>query len=119
MEQIVALLGAQTVRWPMATECCGASFALSRKQVVLRQGLRIYQTAKDAGADVLCLACPMCHANLDMREAEFADGARDLPVVYLTQLIGLALGITADELGMHAHFVPVEAALAKISNGGG
>ncbi len=117
MEQIVTLLGGETVRWSMATECCGASFALSQKTTVLRQGRQIYNAAKKAGADVFCLACPMCHANLDMRQDEMQIAKTDqLPVVYLTQLIGWAMGLDAAALGLDAHFVPVERALAKGKN---
>ncbi|MBI4871038.1 MAG: heterodisulfide reductase subunit B [Candidatus Riflebacteria bacterium] len=108
MEAIVRALGGETVRWGRATECCGASFALSRKSVVLRQGLRIWELAREAGANVLCLACPMCQANLDMRQREFlAPGRVPLPVVYLTQLVGLAFGLPASTLGLQGHFVPL------------
>ncbi len=114
MEQVVKLLGGQTVRWSMASECCGASFALSQKQTVLRQGRRIYDAAKKVGADVFCLACPMCHANLDMRQDEMGIGKpNQLPVVYLTQLIGWAMGLDESALGLKAHFVPVTSVLAK------
>jgi len=117
MEQIVQLLGGQAVRWPMATECCGASFALSQKTTVLRQGRQIYDAARKAGADVFCLACPMCHANLDMRQNEMNIGKTEqLPVFYLTQLIGWAMGLDAAALGFTAHFVPVEGALMKGAN---
>lgn len=116
MEQIVKLLGGEPVRWSMATECCGASFALSQKQTVLRQGRRIYDAAHKANADVLCLACPMCHSNLDMRQDEMGIAKPDqLPVVYLTQLIGWAMGLDEAALGLKAHFVPVARALAHVA----
>ena len=117
LEHLVTLLGGQPVRWSMATECCGASFALSRKSTVLRQGRRIYDAAKRAGADVFCVACPMCQANLDMRQGEMgiAPGAQ-LPVIYLTQLIGWAMGLDAAALGLDKHFVPTDRALGKEKN---
>jgi heterodisulfide reductase subunit B2 len=109
MERVLAALGAETVRWSMAVECCGASFALSRKDVVLRQGEKIVDAARRAGATAICLACPMCQANLDMRQAEFvAHGQSSLPIVYLTQLLGAAFGLGADALGFKGHFVPVQ-----------
>jgi heterodisulfide reductase subunit B len=114
MEQLVTLLGGQSVRWSMATECCGASFALSQKSTVLRQTRRLYDAAKESGADIFCVACPMCHSNLDLRQSEagIAAGAR-LPVIYLTQLIGWAMGLEAAALGLDKHFVPTSGALAK------
>jgi len=109
MEMVVRALGAQPVRWSMATECCGGSFAISRKEAVLRLSRRVCDSARRAGADVICLACPMCHSNLDMRQAEFnRPGESALPVVYLTQLMGLAMGIDRAELGLEKHFVPVK-----------
>jgi heterodisulfide reductase subunit B len=114
MEGIIKLLGGQPVRWSMATECCGASFALSQKSTVLRQCRHIYDAAKKAGADVFCLACPMCHANLDMRQGEMGIAGKDqLPAIYLTQLIGWAMGLDATTLGLDKHFVPTAGALTK------
>jgi heterodisulfide reductase subunit B2 len=49
--------------------------------------------------DVICLACPMCHSNLDLRQAEYAGGGVALPVLYLTQLIGLAFGLKESNSG--------------------
>lgn len=112
MERIVSALGASPVRWSMALECCGGSFAVSRKQVVLRQARRIYDSARAAGADAIVLACPMCHSNLDLRQAEYAGGGVALPVLYLTQLIGLAFGLNEEQLGLKGHFVPAEAVLS-------
>jgi heterodisulfide reductase subunit B len=117
MEKLVTLLGGQPVRWAMATECCGASFALSQKSTVLRQGRRIYDAAKNSGADIFCLACPMCHANLDMRQGEMGIAPdAQLPVIYLTQLIGWAMGLDAKTLGLDKHFVPAATALTKEKN---
>jgi heterodisulfide reductase subunit B len=114
MEQIVTLLGGQPVHWTMATECCGASFALSRVSTVLRQGRILYDSARQAGAEVFCVACPMCHANLDMRQGEMGIPPADrLPVIYLTQLIGWAMDLDAATLGLDKHFVPTLRALAK------
>jgi heterodisulfide reductase subunit B len=108
IENLLLAMGAEPVRWSMALECCGGSFALSRKSVVLRQGQKIVGAARQAGASAIVLACPMCQANLDMRQAEFVDaGQSQLPIVYLTQLIGLAMGLDEEALGFKGHFVPV------------
>lgn len=109
MEKLLLAVGAEPVRWSMAMECCGGSFALSKKNVVLRQGRKIVDAARTAGASAIVLACPMCQANLDMRQAEFVPaGQTQLPVVYLTQLIGLAMGLSEEVLGFKGHFVPVK-----------
>jgi heterodisulfide reductase subunit B len=113
MEKLVAAVGGEPVRWPMALECCGGSFAVSRKEVVLRQAQALVASARRTAADVICVACPMCHANLDLRQRELVgpEGA-PLPVVYLTQLLGLALGVPGEALGFDAHFVPVAPVVA-------
>jgi heterodisulfide reductase subunit B2 len=114
LEQVVTRLGGQPVRWNMCTECCGASFALSRKEAVLRQGRLIFDAARRAAADVFCVACPMCHANLDMRQGQMGIApAEQLPVLYLTQLMGWAMGLDAKVLSLGTHFVPVDRLWAK------
>ncbi len=117
MEKLVNQTGAQAVRWSMASECCGAGFSLSSKQVVLRQSRKIFSAARESGADIIVLACPMCHSNLDMRQEEFAADAPSMPVLYLTQLIGLAMGLPEQSLGMDRHFVPVEPTLHAFLQG--
>jgi heterodisulfide reductase subunit B len=111
MERVLRVTGAEPVRWSMATECCGASFGISRTESVVRLTKSICQSARKAGADMICLACPMCHANLDMRQGSGDAGVPPIPVVYLTQLLGLAMGCSSDRLGLDSHFVPVEPVL--------
>lgn len=114
MERVVRLLGAEPVRWAMATECCGGSFSLSDKSSVLRQGRLLVEHALEAGAEALVLACPMCQSNLDMRQGEFAPRVAPLPILYLTQLMGLAYGAGEDELGLRGHFVSPAALVSRI-----
>jgi len=62
-------------------------------------------------AEAVVVACPMCHSNLDLRRAEInqrLDTKTDIPVLFITQVIGLALGLSAKELGLGRHFVPVQ-----------
>jgi heterodisulfide reductase subunit B len=95
MERLLAALGAEPVRWSFKTECCGGGFAVSRPDIVRRLGKRLYQTALEAGAECLVVACPLCHANLDMQQeaASRQLGGLYLPVFYFTELLGLALGL--------------------------
>jgi heterodisulfide reductase subunit B len=94
----------------MKTECCGASFSITRTDIVGRLGGRILEDAVDRGAEAVIVACPMCHSNLDMRrkEIERAMGRKfAVPILYITQAIGIALGIEPKALGLQRHFVPV------------
>ena len=104
MDELIMALGAEAVEWSYKIECCGASLGLTtRTDVVLKLGRDILQSAASAGADALLVACPLCQANLDLREAQINKRYGtdfDLPIMYFTQLIGLALGIPPKELGL-------------------
>ena len=103
MEQVIEAAGAETVSWSHRLECCGASFTLPRPGVVVKLTAEILAAAKDAGADCLTVGCPLCQGNLDLRqqEVEAQSGVRyDLPVLYFTQLLGLALGLAPARLGL-------------------
>ena len=101
------MLGAESIDWSFKTECCGASLPISRPDIVLRLSHRILAQAKKLGADCVVAACPMCHSNLDAHQnemgAKYEDGV-GLPVLYFTQLLGLALGFSAKQLLLDKHF---------------
>jgi heterodisulfide reductase subunit B len=111
MDKLVTLVGGKAVDWSFKTECCGASFSLSCTPVVGRLGAKILKNAVDHGAQAVVVACPMCHSNLDLRRPDInqrLDQAIDIPVLFITDVIGLALGIPEKKLGLHRHFVPVK-----------
>ncbi len=111
MDRIMRAAGAETVDWPFKTECCGAFMVLPRADVMHELSHRILSVAKAAGADCLVAACPMCQSNLDMRQREIETKYGEklgLPILYFTQLVGLALGVPAKELEFGKHFVEVE-----------
>jgi len=117
MEEIIAALGARPVAWPFRTECCGAALSMTDPGVVNRLGHRLLSMARDAGADCLAVACPLCHMNLDLRQSDAVKafgGPGPTPVLYITQLIGLALGLSHRELGLGALTVNVSPLLARI-----
>jgi len=108
MESVIEAVGAETVAWTHRLECCGANFTLSRPPVVQQLSNAVLDSAKTAGADCIMVACPLCHGNLDIRQKEI-EGVYDcsyaMPVFYLTQLVGLALGVPAGDLGLDALIV--------------
>ena len=106
MEEVVRATGAVPVAWNMALECCGGAFSLSRTASVVRLGRAILADARKAGAEALVVACPMCHSNLDFRQQAMAErGEAGMPVLFITELVGLALGLVARDLGLERHFV--------------
>lgn len=104
MDHLVETIGGEPLDWPHKVECCGGGLALTRTDVVVNLTDTIIGMAKDAGADCIAVACPMCQINLDMRQSDIQkEKGRlfDMPIVYITQLIGLCLGISEKELGLN------------------
>ena len=96
LDEIVSMLGAETVKWPYKTECCGASFALTKPGIVVKLTYDILRYAKAAGANCIVCACPLCQANLDGRQTDVAAkyGERfDIPIFYFTELMALAMDL--------------------------
>ena len=108
MEEVVSAAGAKTVKWNFKTECCGASHSIAHTDIVEKLSEKIIDDAEKNGADLIIVACPMCHSNLDMRQLNIKKHNSDhktIPVLYLTQLVGLALGIDEKILGLNMHFI--------------
>lgn len=103
MDSLVSFMGGESIDWPNKVECCGGGFALSRTDIVVELSNSILEMAKASGSQCMAVACPMCQINLDMRQSDIhKTKGRDhsLPVVYITQLVGLCLGISPKKLGM-------------------
>lgn len=92
LDELVAALGAEAVDWSYKTTCCGAAHSLTRPDIVLKLSRGILEHAREAGADAIAAACPLCHANLDARQFQM-ELERPLPVLYFTQLMALAFGL--------------------------
>jgi heterodisulfide reductase subunit B len=108
MEAVVAALGAKTVHWNYKTECCGAGLTMASEDTVLELAHKILSNAAEHGANCLVVACPMCHVNLDMKQAAVEQRFRKklgMVIYYLSDLVGLALGLSARQLGIDRHFV--------------
>lgn len=110
MDKLMTMIGATSIDWAFKTECCGAGLSVSRTDLVGRLSGNILKDADDRGAKVLVVACPMCHSNLDMRRPainSYLNKSIDIPILYITQAIGLAIGLTPKDLGLDRHFVPI------------
>ncbi len=115
MDRIVERLGAEALPWGLKTECCGASLSLTRSDVVRKLSYRLLSSAKRLGADCIAVACPMCQMNLDMQqkaiESEYLEEL-GIPVIFFTQLMGLAMGISPHELLLNRHLTDPRPLLA-------
>jgi heterodisulfide reductase subunit B len=119
MDKLVAAVGGKPVDWSFKTECCGASFSVAKTSVVGRLGAKILKDAVAHKAEAVVVACPMCHSNLDLRRGEINQRLQpktNIPVLYITQVIGLALGIPEKKLGLGRHFVPVRFSVKPVGN---
>ncbi len=117
MENVFQTVGATPIYYRGRTQCCGwplASYATT--QSFKMAGAHI-QEAIEAGADCMVTPCPLCHLNLDSRqpEVEKVIGHRlGLPVLHLPQLVGLALGLKPEQLGLERHVVSTKPVLQKL-----
>ncbi len=103
MDSIVTTLGATSLPWSFKTECCGVSMTLTRSDIVLKLTNDILREAKEAGAHAIAVACPLCQANLDGRQRQIEETYKvryRIPILYITQLMGLAFGAIPKEVGI-------------------
>ena len=123
LDKLVKAIGGEAIEWPYKVECCGGGLSLSRTDVVVNLTDSIIGMAKESGADCIAVSCPMCQVNLDLRQQDIKkETGRDyqIPVVYMTQLLGLGLGISPKKLGFNKLMVPASKVLDKVevsSNG--
>ncbi|MBN1135389.1 MAG: 4Fe-4S dicluster domain-containing protein [Anaerolineae bacterium] len=106
MDRLVEVLGAEALDWTYKTDCCGGSLSLSTLEIALDLSHKILKNARDVGADLIVTACPLCHANLDMRQKQINDEYGEdlhIPILYFTQLMGLAYGLPPKALGLDKH----------------
>jgi heterodisulfide reductase subunit B len=117
MDACLRAAGIETLDWARKTDCCGGALVLSETDVALKLTHDLLEEAKAVGANAFAVACPLCQATLDMRQAEIEkryQASYGFPVFYFTQLMGLAFGIPAERLGIHNHFVAAEPLLSAV-----
>lgn len=116
LDEILVALGAEVLDWDFKTECCGAGLSLSKTDTVIELSGRLVREAAHRGADAIVVACQLCQANLDLRQGQI--GKKDkkkyhLPIIYFTQLMGLAFGLAPAALGLKHHLVDPVGLLKK------
>ncbi len=110
MDNLMQALGAETVDWPLKTRCCGGSLMGTLPEVGVPLSYILLKEALKRGADVVATACPLCQFNLECYQDKMSHQFKErieIPVVYFTQLLGLALGVSERRLGMHRLLVPM------------
>ena len=104
LDELIKALGAEVVDWSYKTACCGASHSLVRPDIARNLSKKILTAARQAGADVVAVACPLCHTNLDARQFQM-EIEKPLPVLFFTQLMGLAFDLPEKEIALKKNLV--------------
>jgi heterodisulfide reductase subunit B len=104
MDHLMGALGAEPIDWSYKTDCCGSALGLTQTPLALEMTRRILQNAHDCGADVVATACPLCHVNLDARQSQISLDFQ-IPVLYITQLMGLAFGLGEKQAALDKNIV--------------
>lgn len=107
LHDLVRSLGADPVDFPYQVECCGSYLTVKEPEVSESLARDIVDSARQHGAQVIVTACPLCQFNLDypQREAQAGAAGSDIPIVYFTQLMAVALGLPEEDWGMEGHYV--------------
>ena len=117
LERIIEACGAEAVDYPSKIKCCGFPIVLAREEVALGELIQPLAEAKEAGADAMVTPCPLCHLSLDawQQKLEAATGRRfGMPILHLSQLIGVAAGLDESELKFKRHVVSMQPVVERL-----
>jgi heterodisulfide reductase subunit B len=117
LDTAMEIVGAKPIDWYFKNECCGASFGLSKSEIVVKLTGDIISNAKQHGANCIVTACPLCMTNLEMRQAaagKLRGEDLTMPVFYFTELLGLAMEVPGVKKCFASHLVDVNPALDAI-----
>jgi heterodisulfide reductase subunit B len=117
LDRLLRALGAEVVDYPLKAQCCGGHMTQISDKVAYELIRRLLHNAAEYNADVIACVCPMCQLNLDAYQANvnryFGADFR-IPILYFTQLMAIAFGVSAREAGLGSEIVSADSALAKI-----
>ncbi|MFA6451226.1 MAG: CoB--CoM heterodisulfide reductase iron-sulfur subunit B family protein [bacterium] len=113
LDDLMEAIGAEPKFWSYKTECCGAGHAMARSDIVTTLVGKLHEMAREAGAEAIVVACPMCHANVDMRQD--VPGSEPLPVFFFTELMALAMGMDVARGWLGKHLVSPMPLLQKLN----
>ena len=118
MDKLIVSLGGEAVPFPLKSRCCGGSLIISEEALALDLIGKILNSALSNGAECLITPCPLCQTNLDAYQSRANQRLKtnfNLPILFFTQLMGVAFGLSEGDLGLKTNIVPVERVLASTS----
>ena len=120
MDRLLEATGALVPDFPYKTECCGATYGVTRNDFVGKLSGRILDMASRLGAEAIVVACPLCQQNLDLRQNQINKhykSAFHLPVPYISQVIGLSLGMSIQKSWEWTNYASPQTSCSKIARG--
>ncbi len=121
LDNLMKAIGAEPVDYSAKTKCCGGSLTGTIEDVGLRLNYILLKEAKIKGADVIATVCPLCQFNLEITQRKMVKKYKDsvkMPVLYFSQMMGLALGIPKEDLGFSRSIISLKSMWEKLGNGG-
>ncbi len=120
MDELIEVLGATSIDFSLKTKCCGASLMGTEEKIALQLCRELLANAETAGAHCIVTLCPLCHMNLDVYQGKVNRlfGTRfKIPILYFTQLIGLAMGYSFKDLGLDKLAVKITGPMKQLIEG--
>lgn len=121
LDNLMKAIRAEPVAYSAKTRCCGGSLTGTIEEVGLRLNYILLKEAKKKGADVISTICPLCQFNLEITQNRIVKKYKDdirMPVLYFSQLMGIALGIPKEDLGFSRSIISLNSMWEKLGNGG-
>jgi heterodisulfide reductase subunit B len=119
LDDLLTALGAEAVDYPHKGECCGSYLAIMSAEVTTEMTSTILSSAQKNGAHLIVTNCPLCQFNLDRQQGEIRGqhaGYQSIPVLYFSQLLGMALGLDTEDFGWERHYVDPQSILGRVSS---
>lgn len=117
MERIITVLGGRSGHYPEKLDCCGGPLLANHPDTAVTKTGEKLKAVQEHGFDGMVLACPWCHKMFDSKQkkgGEVVGAQLNVPVVYITQLVGLAIGIEPSKLGLDLNQSPVDRLMEKM-----
>jgi succinate dehydrogenase / fumarate reductase cytochrome b subunit len=117
LEAIIEACGGESIDYPAKIKCCGFPIIQAREETALGELIQPIEQAQEAGADAMVTPCPLCHLSLDAWQSKLQRSTGrefNMPILHLSQLIGVAAGLEESELKFRRHVVPVKPVLEKL-----
>jgi heterodisulfide reductase subunit B len=111
METLFETLGAEEVYFPYKVRCCGGMLMTTFESAALKLSMEILESAVENGADCIATTCPLCQMNLEAYQDKINktfDKKFEVPILFFTQLLGIAFGLSSKELGIDKNFYRCE-----------